>query len=343
MAQPRDVLMIDIPGLTVADVQALGARTPNLRALARDGWAKLVPIAAGFEHARQATIATGLLPMHHGVVHSGQYQLRAKTFWQRAGLEAAYFGPSRMLQELADAALYVEGENMVFKPAAKKAAFNEGAPRVGNSGDFDPVFVHFARRAASLDYRVVWLELVHLAVHQIIGIVANRQIGPEPLRRVDSLLGDVLRSAGDRVVVVFSSTTLRAATHALSIAEAGTKMPGDWRLLHARCDESRIPALADALQATGAYARVVHGRARGELGVDCAEAGTVVAELKPGWGFAPSAKPAACASGADSEPRHLPVLLARGLKLEKEVLGMCEVAWLIEHALTGREYRDDSR
>jgi hypothetical protein len=65
-----------------------------------------------------------------------------------------------------------------------------------------------------------------------------------------------------------------------------------------------------------------------------------VAELKPGWGFAPSGRPAASAAGPDSPRGQMPVLLARGIALDKASVGMCEMAWMLEHALTGREYRD---
>jgi len=341
MAEPRDLLLIDIPGLDAADVRGASSDLSNLLALAGESFATMTPIASGFEHARQAAIATGLLPMHHGVVHSGQYVLRAPAFWQRAGVRAAYFGPSRMLQELADAALYMDGDNLVFKPAEQKAAYNRDAPRVDDFGDFDPVFIHFARRAMERGFRVVWLELVHLAVHQIVSIVAGRKRDKDVLRRVDAMVGEMLRAAGDRVVALFSSTTLHSAGTSLRIAEAGTRLPGDWRLLHVRCEDEQIPAVVKALEATGAYARVVHSGARGELGVDCDQAGSVVAELKPGWGFAPSSRPAACAAGPNSPPGDLPVVMARGLKLDKAAIGMCELAWMLEHALTGREYGDE--
>lgn len=341
MAQPRDVLVIDIPGLTVSDVQALNARTHNLRGLAREGWATLVPISAGFENARAATVATGVLPMHHGIVHSPQWQLRAPTFWQRAGLKCAYFGPSRTMQEIADITAFPMAEVDTFKPESEAAFLRAGAPKRANPADVDGSFAHYAIRAMESGCRVVWLEHVYLCVDRIIRIVKSREPTPEAIQRADEWLAPVLRAAKDRVVVLLSTTTVRRATHSLRIAEASTKTPGDWRLLHVRCETTQIPAVVHALGETGAYARVVHGSARGELGVDCVEAGTVVAELKPGWGFAPSELPAPCASGPDSPPQEMPVLLARGLPLEKNAVGMCEIAWMLEHVLTGREYRDD--
>lgn len=354
MATPRDLLVIDAPGLTVADLRAIGPDTPGLAALARECSATIVPIAAGSAAARQASLCTGLLPSRHRVVHGGgDESLRVQPFWVRArgsrpGLKTVFFGNSPQLARCADVSLRSEGRSLVCNPADLNAYFQQGLASAEVGDEFENVLGHYAERAMAGNYGLVWVEnarmLIGKLAQQASVRVGRTSADGGSLRRLDQFVTRLLRPAGTRPVVVLSSIAHASGLQGHHQPDTlRARLVPDGRILHVYCALSRAAGIAGKLQSQPAYARVLHGPARAELGLDCAEAGQVLAELRPGWGFAAQAGAAAAApSGQDSPPETLPVLLARGLTIPKASIGMCEVAWLLQNLLTGQEFRDEA-
>jgi predicted AlkP superfamily pyrophosphatase or phosphodiesterase len=76
--------VVDVVGLTPA---LLGADTPHLSSLARDGFrAALEPVLPAVTCSAQATMLTGALPREHGVVGNGWYfrDLAEVLFWRQS-------------------------------------------------------------------------------------------------------------------------------------------------------------------------------------------------------------------------------------------------------------------
>ena len=81
----KPVLLLDVAGLTRG---MLGAGTPNLSALARDGFAaELAPVLPAVTCSAQATMVTGKLPRDHGIVGNGWYfrALNEVWLWRQSG------------------------------------------------------------------------------------------------------------------------------------------------------------------------------------------------------------------------------------------------------------------
>ena len=81
----KPVLLLDVVGLTRG---MLGAETPNLSALARDGFAAdLAPALPAVTCSAQATMVTGKLPRDHGIVGNGWYfrELNEVWLWRQSG------------------------------------------------------------------------------------------------------------------------------------------------------------------------------------------------------------------------------------------------------------------
>src|SRR5207247_554686 len=81
----KPVLLLDVVGLTRG---MLGAGTPNLEALARDGFAaELAPVLPAVTGSAQATMVTGKLPRDHGIVGNGWYfrALNEVWLWRQSG------------------------------------------------------------------------------------------------------------------------------------------------------------------------------------------------------------------------------------------------------------------
>src|SRR5438094_3691941 len=81
----KPVLLLDVVGLTRG---MLGAGTPNLSALARDGFAaELAPVLPAVTCSAQATMVTGKLPRDHGIVGNGWYfrALNEVWLWRQSG------------------------------------------------------------------------------------------------------------------------------------------------------------------------------------------------------------------------------------------------------------------
>src|SRR6266481_5271911 len=81
----KPVLLLDVVGLTRG---MLGAETPNLSALARDGFAaELAPVLPAVTCSAQATMVTGKLPRDHGIVGNGWYfrALNEVWLWRQSG------------------------------------------------------------------------------------------------------------------------------------------------------------------------------------------------------------------------------------------------------------------
>ncbi|TMA87272.1 MAG: alkaline phosphatase family protein, partial [Deltaproteobacteria bacterium] len=81
----KPVLLLDVVGLTRG---MLGAETPNLSALARDGFAaELAPVLPAVTCSAQATMVTGKLPRDHGIVGNGWYfrELNEVWLWRQSG------------------------------------------------------------------------------------------------------------------------------------------------------------------------------------------------------------------------------------------------------------------
>src|SRR5437667_3691846 len=81
----RPVLLLDVVGLTRG---MLGAETPHLSALARDGFAaELAPVLPAVTCSAQATMVTGKLPRDHGIVGNGWYfrELNEVWLWRQSG------------------------------------------------------------------------------------------------------------------------------------------------------------------------------------------------------------------------------------------------------------------
>src|SRR5205814_8162148 len=81
----RPVLLLGVVGLTRG---MLGAATPNLSALAGDGFAaELVPVLPAVTCSAQATMVTGKLPRDHGIVGNGWYfrELNEVWLWRQSG------------------------------------------------------------------------------------------------------------------------------------------------------------------------------------------------------------------------------------------------------------------
>ncbi len=84
MADSTPLLVLDVVGLTPAH---LGADTPNLSALARDGFAcPLTPVLPAVTCSVQSTLLTGSLPRSHGIVGNGWYfrDLSEVMFWRQS-------------------------------------------------------------------------------------------------------------------------------------------------------------------------------------------------------------------------------------------------------------------
>src|SRR5881398_2269178 len=81
----KPVLLLDVVGLTRG---MLGAETPHLSALARDGFAaELAPVLPAVTCSAQATMVTGKLPRDHGIVGNGWYfrELNEVWLWRQSG------------------------------------------------------------------------------------------------------------------------------------------------------------------------------------------------------------------------------------------------------------------
>src|SRR5438094_343102 len=81
----KPVLLLDVVGLTRG---MLGAETPNLSALAGDGFAaELAPVLPAVTCSAQATMVTGKLPRNHGIVGNGWYfrELNEVWLWRQSG------------------------------------------------------------------------------------------------------------------------------------------------------------------------------------------------------------------------------------------------------------------
>ena len=84
MSAMRPLLVLDVVGLTRAQ---LGADTPHLAALARDGFAAPIDaVLPAVTCSVQSTYLTGLLPREHGVVGNGWYdrELAEVLFWRQS-------------------------------------------------------------------------------------------------------------------------------------------------------------------------------------------------------------------------------------------------------------------
>ncbi len=80
----KPLLVLDVVGLTR---ELLGPETPNLSALARDGFAAPIdPVLPAVTCPVQSTYLTGLLPREHGVVANGWYdrELSEVLFWRQS-------------------------------------------------------------------------------------------------------------------------------------------------------------------------------------------------------------------------------------------------------------------
>lgn len=347
MARPRQLLLIDVPGLRLADIRNLGPHLVHLRELAAQS-AVIVPVAAGSTPARQASIATGLLPQDHGLIHGGiDVKLRAEPFWRRAavaGLKSAFFGNCPQLALASDVHLRSENRRLVCKPDHLDSWFQQGAPDVDPGADFDTLLAHFALRAMAGGYGFVWVENARLLIARIAQRMGNRADDParQAMQRLDAFVGTLKAAAGDRVVVLVSSNVHVPAPQGLTPPPDLTAVQ-DGRILHVDCAADSVAQVAAALAARPGYQRVLHGHQRAELGLDCPEAGAVLAELRPGWGFTGEfIREPRGPVGPDNDPGDLPVLLSRGLNLPKSSIGMCEIAWVLQHVLTGQEFRDEA-
>lgn len=83
-ATPPPLVVINVVGLTPSLV---GANTPHLAALARDGFRALLdPVLPAVTCTAQATMLTGTLPREHGVVGNGWYfrDLAEVLFWRQS-------------------------------------------------------------------------------------------------------------------------------------------------------------------------------------------------------------------------------------------------------------------
>ncbi|MBK9975029.1 MAG: hypothetical protein IPP14_09690 [Planctomycetes bacterium] len=342
MAQARDMLVIDVPGLSVGDVQTLAATLPHLRELAGNFAAALVPIASGSLMARRATLATGLLPSLHLVAHDEASVLEVPAFWQRAavqrpGRRAAYAGSCGPVGATAELHHRFEQGRPAWMPDTLRTPLLQALPApVRDSGLADTAWA-FALQAMRAGVSLVWLECGVL-------LTCTPPHRAAALAALDAALGPLLHAAGDRVVILLAATaTCTATSMHPPVALKGTRTTHDHRLLHVHCGPQAAPQIAQQLRQELAFSRVLSGAGRNELGLACPAAGDVIAELHPGWAFATGDDKLALAHAApDSAPQHLPVFLARGLTLPKSIVGMCEVAWILQHALAGLEYRDES-
>jgi len=352
MAAPRQLLLIDVPSLRVSDVRDFGPHLPHLHGLAQHCAAAIVPVAAGSTPARQVTLGTGLMPSQHRVIHGGLgVPMLGQSFWQRAkpkvpGLKTAFFGNCPQLALSADVHLRSENKKLVCHPKHLDPYFQQGLGDLDLGENLEQVFAHFTGRALAGGYGFIWVENARLAISRITQSAFRDKDKPvraaAGLARLDAFVGTLLNLAGDRPVVLISSVSHPPCEHGFEQPDdLESETLEDGRILHVHCTPQRAPEVAARLRAHSAYARVLHGAARAELGLDCPEAGTVLAELKPGWGFVnqyirdPSAP-----AGPDSDPADMPVFLARGITLPKSTIGICEVAWVLEHVLTGQEYHD---
>jgi len=336
------MLVIDVPGLCVGDLQPLATNLPHLRELSGHFAAALVPIASGSLMARRATLATGLLPSLHLMAHDEARVLAAPTFWQRAAvlrpdLRTAYAGSCRPVGATAELHHRFEQGRPAWMPNTLRTPLLQALPApLRDSGLADTAWA-FALQAMLAGVSLVWLECGVL-------LPCEPSHRAAALAALDAALNPLLHAAGDRVVILLATTATCAATAVHPpVALKGTRTTHDHRLLHVHCGSQAAPQIAQQLRQEPAFCRVLSGAGRNELGLVCPAAGDVIAELHPGWAFATGDdKPALAHAAPDSAPQQLPVFLARGLTLPKSTVGMCEVAWILQHALTGLEYRDES-
>lgn len=350
MAAPRQLLLMDVPGLTVADVRSFGPHVPHLHALAQNCAAAIVPIAAGSTPARQASLATGVLPQDHGLVFGGiEAPWHGRTFWQRAqssvpGLKTAFFGNCAQLARASDVHLRSEGSRLVCHPPHVDPFFQQGLGNLDLGEHFEQVFAHFATRAMAGGYGFVWVENARMTIARIVRArVGDASEDAPELRKLDAFVGGLLAAAGDRVVVLMSIACHAPGNHGVeSPGLPQAKCMEDGRILHVHCTPDQVPTITAQLRAKPGFGRVLGGSQRGELGLDCPEAGAVLAELQPGSGFINQyVREPSAPVGPDDDPGEFGVFLARGMTLPKTTIGTCEVAWVLQHVLTGAEYRDE--
>lgn len=346
MATPRDVLVMDVIGLQVGNLDRYRELVPQLAGFTHQ--AALVPVYAGSIPARQASIATGLLPQQHGLLFGGlDATMRGQPFWvraARAGLKSAFFGNCPQLARASDVHMRSERDRLYTVPEHTDAFFQRGMPG-GNIGeDFERMFAHFAARAMAGGCNFVWVENPRLAIAGAVSEAADKQARRDVADKFDQFLATLFDAAGDRAVVLVSSTARRRCEHGAPEPQLdGVAAHSDGRLFHAICGPEQAQAVADRLRREPCFGRVLQGPQRAELGVDCPEAGTVVAEIRPGWGFTSEFTRSPSESvGPDADPAQFPVVLARNLNPGKTSLGMCELAWLLQDVLTGTEYHDEA-
>lgn len=341
MARGRDILVVDIPGLRVGDVQSLTPSLPNLHKLAGRFSAALVPIASGSLVARRATLVTGVLPTRHGLARDDDASLQVDPFWKRApalrpGVRTAYAGsctPAGIGTDFFH--LFDHGRPVWMPDRLRVPLLNELPAPLRKSRLADTAWA-FVLQALNAGIALVWLECGAL-----LECAGDQRAAT--LSELDAALGALLKAARHRVVVLLASTATCHATDVFDARKAaGAAFTTDHRVLHVHCGPAAAPRVAQRLAGEPGLARVLTGADRHELGLMCPTAGDVVAELRPGWAFAAGKGQTAWAhAGPDSAPADLPVLLARGLTLPKATVGMCEVAWILQHVLTGQEYRDE--
>lgn len=343
MAKPRDVLLIDVIGLNAGNLDHYRGLVPQLAGFTQQ--AALVPVYAGSTPARQATIATGLLPMHHGLIFGGMdAPMRGEPFWRRAKAKSAFFGNCPQLARASDVHMRSERDRLYTVPEHTDKFFQYGMPKVNIGEHFERLFAHFAVRAMVGGYNFVWVENARLSIAGIVAEATDKELRRDVTDKFNEFLDTLFRAAKDRAVVLISSTAQRKGEHGQPEPEpAGLRCHDDGRLFHVTCEPGQVDSVKAQLRAEPCFGRILHGPQRAELGVDCPEAGTVVAEIKPGWGFTGQyVRTPSESVGPDCPPDQFPVLLARNLDLPKQTFGMCELAWLLQHVLTGTEYRDEA-
>lgn len=343
MAKPRNVLLMDVIGLNAGNLDHFRRLTPGLSGFTQQ--AALVPPYAGSTPARQATIATGTLPMHHGLIFGGMdAPMRGQPFWRRAKAKSAFFGNCPQLALASDVHLRSTRDRLYTVPEHTEAFFSYGLPKVDIGEHFERLFAHFAVRAMTGGYNFVWVENARLAIAGSVARATDKALRREVTDNFNEFLDTLFRAAKDRAVVLVSSTARRECEQGQPEPElGGLRCHDDGRLFHVTCEAAKVESVRDQLAQHPCFGRVLAGPDRAELGMDCPEAGAVVAEIRPGWGFTGQyVREPSESVGPDCPPEQFPVLLARNLDLPKQTFAMGEVAWLLQHVLSGTEYRDEA-